>query len=100
MEFLTEHAWPGNVREMRAALEHAALKCRGGVIRPSDLPPEILAPSPWTAERAVPAAPDARQQLIDALAKTGGNRTAAARLLGISRPTLYARLRALGLIET
>jgi PAS domain S-box-containing protein len=100
MEFLNEHAWPGNVRELRAALEHAALKCRGGVVRPGDLPPEILAPSPWTAERAVPAAPDARQRLIDALAKTGGNRSAAARLLGISRPTLYARLKALGLIDS
>ncbi|WP_310571054.1 sigma 54-interacting transcriptional regulator [Gemmatimonas sp.] len=98
MEFLGEYAWPGNVRELRAALEHAAVKCRGDVIRPSDLPVEITGPSPWSVAREIPAAPDARQQLIDALARTNGNRAAAARLLNISRPTLYARLRSLDLI--
>ncbi len=99
MEFLLEHAWPGNVRELRGALEHAAVRCRGAVIRPTDLPPEILQPSSWTAERVVPSAADARLQLVDALVQTGGNRSAAARLLGISRPTLYARLRSAGLID-
>ena len=98
MEFLGEYAWPGNVRELRAALEHAAVKCRGDVIRPGDLPAEITGPSPWSVARDIPAAPDARQQLIDALARTNGNRAAAARLLNISRPTLYARLRSLDLI--
>ena len=99
MEFLLEHPWPGNVRELRGALEHAVVRCRGGVVRPADLPPEILQPSPWAAERVVPTAIDARQQLIDGLVQTGGNRSATARLLGISRPTLYARLRSAGLID-
>ncbi len=99
MEFLLGHSWPGNVRELRSALEHAAVRCRGGVLRPGDLPPEILEPSPLVAERSAPTAADARQQLIDALVQTGGNRSATARLLGISRPTLYARLRSEGLID-
>ncbi len=90
MRTLMEHDWPGNVRELQNALEAAAIACRGRVIENDDLPPEILrSESPvemtdyWERERA---------NLQQALAYTGGNRAKAARMLGISRATLYRRL--------
>ncbi len=93
MRTLMEYDWPGNVRELQNAIEAAAIACRGRVIEHADMPPEILrSESPvemtdyWERERA---------NLQQALAYTGGNRAKAARMLGISRATLYRRLAAL-----
>mgnify|MGYP005852861751 CR=1 FL=1 len=93
MRTLMEHDWPGNVRELQNAIEAAAIACRSRLIANDDLPPEILrSKSPmemtdyWDRERA---------NLQQALAYTGGNRAKAARMLGISRATLYRRLAAL-----
>jgi transcriptional regulator with PAS, ATPase and Fis domain len=95
MDCLLKHSWPGNVRELRSALESAVIKCRSSVIQPSDLPPEVFG----VAAKSVALSPgtDERQRLIQALKQTNGNRAAAARLLGISRPTLYRRLKEAGL---
>jgi len=97
MDCLLEHSWPGNVRELRSAIESAVIKCRGSVIQPGDLPPEVF--GGLVAAKSVVAitGTDERQRLIQALKQTNGNRAAAARLLGISRPTLYRRLKEAGL---
>ena len=84
---LRAYHWPGNVRELRSAVEYSVIRCRGSVVRPGDLPPELA-----TTLRA-----DPHQAIVDALASCGGNRTAAARHLGISRATLYRRLTELGI---
>ncbi len=97
MNCLLKHTWPGNVRELRSAIESAVIKCRGSVIQPGDLPPEVFA-GPPTAQLSVAVnGTDERQRLLHALRQTNGNRAAAARLLGISRPTLYRRLKEAGI---
>jgi transcriptional regulator with PAS, ATPase and Fis domain len=90
---LVNHRWPGNVRELRNVIERASIVCDGGVLRESDLAlPLPIATSPNVTnlghleERAI----------ADAMRETGGNRSRAARQLGISRTQLYGRLRKYG----
>ncbi len=119
LEALRAQSWPGNVRELRNAMEHAAILARGGPIRVEHLPrsetrlsrpPEIDLPraiADWAegeATRLDPSAPDGdlyarflRQTeptlLRAALERCGGNRAAAAQLLGIDRATLRQKLK-------
>jgi DNA-binding NtrC family response regulator/predicted hydrocarbon binding protein len=98
LDCLNSHDWPGNVRELENVLERAAVLCRDGVIRPEDLPPGIAQAT------ASPLRPQAggdqslraveRQHIQAVLESVGGNRTRAARILGISSATLWRRLRA------
>ena len=95
MARLMAHTWPGNVRELRSAVEYAAIRCGGAVIEPRDLPPEVGAAVP--APLSTRAVPLEEERLREALREAGGNRSVAARLLGISRATFYRRLAELGL---
>jgi DNA-binding NtrC family response regulator/ligand-binding sensor domain-containing protein len=91
MEYLTAQRWPGNVRQLKAAIEGAAIRSTGPVLKLSD----VLAELPADAAPAPPTSglPDReRSQLIAALQQTGGNRAAAVRLLGWPRSTFYHRL--------
>jgi PAS domain S-box-containing protein len=92
LRLLADYHWPGNVRELRSAIEFAVIRCRGAVIQPDDLPPEILHPSDF--ESVIPGDPlvDDKARFLQALERSRGNRALAARLLGISRATLYRRL--------
>ena len=92
MRLLCAYAWPGNVRELRSAIEVAMTCCRGTVIQPQDLPPEISQDvSPHPPASSFP--PDEKgTTLLTALTQADGNRRRAAHLLGISRATLYRRL--------
>jgi DNA-binding NtrC family response regulator len=95
MAVMMEYKWPGNVRELRNALEYAVVRARGSILQTEDLPPELL-------ERRTDADQgdlglDEVDQLEAALKRARGNRTRAAALLGISRATLYRRLRELGI---
>lgn len=96
MKFLLRFDWPGNVRELRSAVDFATLHCRGAMIGPEDLPPEIGASS------SLPSPPDVifedeKERVLAALKSAGGNRTAAAKKLGVSRATFYRHLSKLGL---
>lgn len=91
MKWLREYDWPGNVRELKNAVEFAALQCRQSFIRSSDLPPEIL-DSSLISFNQVNGKGNDKEKLMAALKATGGNRTAAARKLGISRATFYRKL--------
>jgi len=94
---LRAHAWPGNVRELRHVIEVMMARCGGGIATPDLLPfeptPRTDPPSTWhDAHRSF------RVRLIrDTLERHGGNRTAAARALGISRQALLYHMRNLGL---
>jgi len=92
VRLLMYHLWPGNVRELRSAIEFAVIRCSGAVIQSDDLPPEILAPADLGG--SIPGDPlnDEKARFLDALDRSRGNRALAARLLGISRATLYRRL--------
>jgi len=94
MRLLMSHSWPGNVRELRNAIEFALIGCRGPTILVSHLPPEITA-VPAGAEPSRPYEPASeKERIIKALQETGGHRGKAAELLGISRATLYRRMKA------
>ncbi|HXV82545.1 MAG TPA: sigma 54-interacting transcriptional regulator [Candidatus Binatia bacterium] len=92
LSLLTDYEWPGNVRELRSAIEFAVIRCAGAVIQPDDLPPEIFQPAEF--ESSIPGDPlaDEKARFLQALERSRGNRALAARLLGISRATLYRRL--------
>jgi PAS domain S-box-containing protein len=92
LRLLAGYNWPGNVRELRSAIEFAVIRCAGAVIQPEDLPPEILQPADF--EGSIPGDPlaDEKERFLQALERSRGNRALAARLLGISRATLYRRL--------
>lgn len=97
---LMEHGFPGNIRELENIIEHAFVLCRGAMIEPNHLPPQLRA-SP--AGDAVPNIAgmtlQAMERLLisDALRRNNGNRTAAARELGINPSTLYRKLKSLGI---
>jgi len=100
LDALTAYRWPGNVRELRNVIEHAVMLGTGDLIEVGDLPSEISgsspAPPPVAGEPITLPQPFdelERHNLLAALAVTGGNKTRAARLLGIDRVTLYNRLR-------
>ncbi|MEB2338177.1 MAG: sigma 54-interacting transcriptional regulator [Nitrospirales bacterium] len=98
---LMEYHWPGNVRELKSAIDYAIIHCKDETIDSDDLPPELLdTPSPLSS-RLISFTPtgDERSRLTTALERARGNRTQAARLLGISRATLYRRLTDLGLLN-
>jgi PAS domain S-box-containing protein len=91
MSVLLADRWPGNVRELRSAIESAVVRSKGPVLDVSDLPAELLGASDAQPAVEVEGA-DEEQRLLAALKAAKGNRVAAARLLGISRATLYRRL--------
>jgi two-component system response regulator AtoC len=103
LERLVDYAWPGNVRELENVLERAAILCRGERLAVADLPPNLTAApaerrsasrdlSLRRARRALEA-----RLIGEALEATGGNRTHAARLLGISHRALLYKLKEYGL---
>ena len=107
MLLLLRYPWPGNIRELENALRTAAAFSRGGPVRAVHLPPEVRlgipalqgGRAPRAAERyAAPLEPGREAEMIRAaLEATGGNRTRAARNLGMSRSTLWAKLQRYGL---
>jgi PAS domain S-box-containing protein len=92
------HAWPGNVRELQNVLEYAALHAGGGDIRAEHLPAEVRdAPArPVLALVKGEDARDVRRELVEALERAGWNRTRAAEALGVSRVTLWKRMKRYG----
>jgi len=97
---LMEYAWPGNVRELRNALEFAVIRTRSSAIQPDDLPPEVLQSSLVAGHGlSGDSEEDERSRILTAIRRCGGNRTAAAQLLGIGRATLYRHIAQLGIDE-
>jgi two-component system response regulator HydG len=92
---LMDYAWPGNVRELENAIERAVVLVRGDRLAVADLPPEVLNRAPQncitiplgTALREVE-----RRMIAETLRHTDGDKTKAARLLGITARTIYRKL--------
>ena len=121
LDILKSYAWPGNIRELSNLIQKALIFNRGAPIAPEDLSQLIDTPLPPSAE--VKAIPDPVKEWIckqlsdaslphsfddfinavsnrviaEALKKTHGNRSQAAKLLGISRPTLHAKINKYGI---
>jgi len=85
---MMDYNWPGNVRELQNAVMFAIVKSGGGAIKPRHLPME-LSGSRVSNERRGPLKKLSLDVLSDALKEAGGNKSKAARRLGVSRATLY-----------
>jgi two-component system, NtrC family, response regulator AtoC len=112
MRVLNAYRWPGNVRELRNVIERAVVLCAESTIGPEYLPASLTSGKAATIGSGFPAATprdpapaemDAklfqaqlqsleRERIVEALGRCGGNQTQAAKLLGVSRRTLVAKL--------
>src|ERR1700730_3643063 len=96
---LFAHAWPGNVRELQNVIERAVLLAKGTKIEPFDLPfdsgtlPEGSGTATWEVPPNMTLEDIERLVIERTLQRTGGNKQAAANLLGIYRPRLYSKIR-------
>jgi DNA-binding NtrC family response regulator len=90
------YSWPGNVRELRTAMEHAVVLCRGDRISVRDLPRQISIGAKNETQLLQQndlTVKDAEKQLImRALKENDGNRTLAAKKIGMSRRTFHRKL--------
>ena len=97
MKALLAYRWPGNIRELRAAIEHGVVMASGPKITLRDLPASVREAAPSAALRSAPTSLDLVETELTlirrALQECRGNRTAAAAKLGISRRTLHRKLR-------
>ena len=97
LEKLVAYSWPGNVRELRNAIEYAFVLCPGGHIQVEHLPPKIISSGlgytdclPLTGQNKTDRT---RNELIRVLRQVGGNQSKAASILGVSRVTIWKRLK-------
>jgi two-component system response regulator HydG len=99
LQRLIEYDWPGNVRELRSAFEYAFVTCQEGLIQPDHLPAAITEKGSTRKEPDfLPLYPpdQKKKELLEALKRAGGNQAAAARLLGVSRVTIWSRMKKFG----
>lgn len=114
MQALYEYAWPGNIRQLRNVMERLSILQEGGIILLDHLPASIRLDRP-TREPEPPVHPlsdpslipvsqgdgkmNERERIVAAIERTYGNKKAAAELLGISRGTLYNKMRKYGIVD-
>jgi DNA-binding NtrC family response regulator len=100
LDSLMDYRWPGNVRELKNAIQFSVVRSRGDKILPTDLPTDIAGearnllatqttPDPYPAEIPLTRGKLTIESIKIALTKTGGNKSKAARVLGVGRATLY-----------
>jgi two-component system response regulator AtoC len=99
LELLLNHRWPGNVRELRTAIESAVVLCRGERISARDLPRILRAdagvaadPGRELARNDLTVKEAEKQLIVRALKETKGNRTRAAKKIGMARRTFHRKL--------
>lgn len=96
-QLLLEYSWPGNIRELENAVEHALVMAKGTLLTPDDLPVQVVKNHNELRDRSssnlLETSAQAESEAIrDALRRNNGNRTLAARDLGISRVTLWRKI--------
>jgi len=93
---LIQYSWPGNVRELKSAFEYAFVSCNGKIILPQHLPTELIKGQSNDETECVSSESlekIKKQRLIDALRQSGGNQSQAARILGISRTSVWNQVK-------
>jgi DNA-binding NtrC family response regulator len=96
VEVLTRYAWPGNVRELRNVLERALLFCKGDVLDRAALRFDRSL-EPDTSNEAQTLDDAERRHIVSILKQTGGKVDDAAKVLALSRSSLYAKLKKYGI---
>jgi len=96
-QMFIDYPWPGNVRELENLLEHAFVRCRQNVITADNLPPDFLRYFESHTLSAPLDPEDEAQTILRALERSGGNKSEAARRLGMSRRTIYRKMEKLGI---
>ena len=103
LDALINYGWPGNIRELQNAIEYAVVLADNNTITHKQLPREIQLPVALQAANIEPSATvlnledREKQTILQALAQTHGNKKKAAQILGIHRPTLYGKMKRLGI---
>ncbi len=100
MELFMDYHWPGNIRELKNALEYAFVTTQGPSIRLRHLPKNLTrseAQAVFQASEENPLVSSEKNQLIQALKQTNGNQSKAARLLNINRVTVWNRMKKYGI---
>jgi PAS domain S-box-containing protein len=93
MRLFMKYDWPGNIRQLQNVLEHAFVLCRNQIITPRELPSDFMPVAAlWTASAAGDTDSTEIRAIHEALEQARYNKSEAARLLGISRRTLYRKL--------
>ncbi len=93
MRRLIDSPWPGNVRELENSIEHAVVLAKGDQIELGDLPTPLLVARPFEGNPALTIVETENQAILKALEDCDWNKAEAARKLGISRSTLYEKLK-------
>jgi PAS domain S-box-containing protein len=98
LRLFMDYGWPGNVRELKSALEYAFVIAESGLVDVEHLPPQFAQDdgAAETGRSQADGSPE-RLALVEALRRTHGNQTQAARLLGINRVTVWNRMRKYGI---
>ena len=108
VSILLSYRWPGNVRELENTMERACVLCENNIIKPEDLPGKMLfsyenPPEPHSSSEGIHLKTMLenieKHYIISALKQSKGNRTLAARKLGLKRTTLLARINSLGITK-
>ena len=102
LDVFMQYSWPGNIRELINVIEYAFVLCPDGDISVAHLPAQLLEQQPVHVQQASRTnrkltKGNERQELIQALQATGGNKSEAARRMGVSRDTLWTRIKKFGI---
>ncbi|HMK37665.1 MAG TPA: sigma-54 dependent transcriptional regulator [Desulfomonilaceae bacterium] len=97
MDLIFRHHWPGNVRELENAMERSMILTKSDVVQVEDLPPEIRFQDQLGGDPTANLDRMERDHIRSVMEKCGWNKFQAARMMGISRSTLYSKLKKHGL---
>jgi Nif-specific regulatory protein len=98
MKIFLDYDWPGNVRELQNVVEHAVILAKGEVITQTDLPHSLKEGLPATEADTSSLKDTEKNLILKVLKEAGGNKYQAAKKLGITRSTLYGKLRKYGIM--
>jgi two-component system response regulator HydG len=94
IQFLQDYSWPGNIRQLRNVIERAIVLASGNTITIRELPQEVLSDNNTPFHHSLKTLKELETEAIhDAIRESQGNKSKAARMLGISRKAFYKRLK-------